>query len=413
MNQENEQQPIRLSPKGESATLFPPARQLLQQREKQRKEKRKMFLAWCFLLAVIWADHYFEAPGKFVNELVKLWVILLIVLWPGLYLLAVLHEFGHTAMGWLAGKKLVVFCFWRFRFENSLGGWRLRCTRSLPGISGFCIMRASALESPVSRLGEIGFLLGGGLANLVCAALLWGIYAQPIYSNAALNAAILGLAVMSVFLGVLNLLPLNLKTGWRTDGHQAWDLLRNRQDIDFKLVHELAEQQYFNIRPRDWSAGQVLMLNDIKPQEKPFFVQYAVNSLKFQYACDCKSWVEAEPYAYWIAQHFVQIPDGQRQGVAAAMALYALYGKHDQRLFEAWQIWCDDAALLNLRAYRTLFKAWRAYFAGEYEEAKQAMQETRLAMPCLPFHLSEEYVQEYLDDLQQDLQKACSLKSSQ
>jgi WD40 repeat protein/predicted Ser/Thr protein kinase/tetratricopeptide (TPR) repeat protein len=152
------------------------------------------------------------------------WLVVLLAVYPILYVSAFCHELGHALMGRWHGFTVTSFGLGtgRLFWVGNLGGSRvyLGWQRPLQGIT-FSVLS----QVYPTRRQLVGLLAGGVLANLVLATLavvLWRLL--PWGSLVWLMAAVYNAA-----LAIGNLIPFNSRIGTvnlRTDGGEIWQVLR-------------------------------------------------------------------------------------------------------------------------------------------------------------------------------------------
>ena len=131
-----------------------------------------------------------------------------------------IHEFGHLIAGKMSGYGFVSIRFFNFTIVNK-DGKLIRKKFKVVGTLGQCLM------SPPKQInGNYPFILynlGGGLMNFIFSAVFVACYF--IFSSFSGAWAFNLLAAIGVFIGLLNIVPLNL--GIPNDGHNALNLGKN------------------------------------------------------------------------------------------------------------------------------------------------------------------------------------------
>ena len=139
----------------------------------------------------------------------------------------IIHESGHLLFGHLAGLKFISFRIGSYVLtkEDKFKISRL----SLAGTGGQCLME----PAKPSYMKYIGYLLGGGLCNIVSAFLFFGI--SLVNQDLLLDIFSFSMFAVGILLGLTNLIPLDL--GIPNDGSNAYWITRNRESM-----HSLYQQ---------------------------------------------------------------------------------------------------------------------------------------------------------------------------
>ncbi len=166
----------------------------------------------------------------------------------------VLHELGHVAAGVAAG--------WRFRALR-LGpivvrrdGDRLRAgwnTLRLRGALGSALLHPPDLER--FERGFAVMILGGPLATVAATAASFAgaraVSPPATEAEGVLSFLLWHATFCGAFVAVMNLLPMRLRSGVRTDGAKAWLALTARTPSQHEALR-FAVNASAGRRPRDW-----------------------------------------------------------------------------------------------------------------------------------------------------------------
>jgi hypothetical protein len=337
-----------------------------------------------------WVDRLVEIPS--LASLVGSLVLVLAMLW----LQIVVHEAGHAIAGRLVGRRLVAAGVGPLRLECGVGGWQLRWGGGVQGLGGFAAM-LPARDTRETPRQMATFLLGGPLANLLCAAVAGAVLWAAPPDNGMATVALAATAFGGVLMGVVNLLPFQ-SSGWYSDGHGLRELTRNTP-----LVHAIRGHQdalalsMAGVRPRDWPAELVADVPDTLPDSGAA----ALHILRMSRALDCDDWPMAHATASALVDLYPRMPDGQRQGVAATLAIYAARTA-DAALLAAWRPLCEGG-LLDLAPYRLWLDAEAAAMAGDTATARALSAQARGAVPRIHDRAGAVVMGEYLDRLDRRL----------
>jgi hypothetical protein len=190
-----------------------------------------------------------------------------IVLPPLWILTAVVHEIGHALGAYFIGWRVHLIAVKPVAFRPALQKFGLAPRLESGDIGGF-VFATPELFGRWSR-SEAIFFVGGAAANL-----FWGVaalilaanlVAHPIWAN-----VFGGLGLVSLIVGVYNLIPMWLGNGRGSDGALLWDLWkgRRRQDAD-KYLAWLAGLFFDGVSPRLWQPELVARAENVfAPGEK-------------------------------------------------------------------------------------------------------------------------------------------------
>ena len=177
----------------------------------------------------------------------------IIVLVLGIVFHVFIHELGHLIAGRMSGYGFVSIRFFNFTIINK-NGKLIRKKFKIVGTFGQCLM------SPPKQInGNYPFILynlGGGFMNFIFSAIFIAFYF--IFSSFSCAWVFNLLAAIGIFLGLLNILPLNL--GIPNDGHNALNLGRD----------EVSRRALWSILNMNALMAQGFRLRDI-PIEQYFF----------------------------------------------------------------------------------------------------------------------------------------------
>jgi Peptidase family M50 len=132
------------------------------------------------------------------------------------FLVIVVHEFGHAVIGVLTGFRVLSIHFGRLQISWPFHVKWYRST-PLPGASGF--VQLTPVYSQKLRARAVAMVFGGPAANLLPATLLLIFDSQMGFFSACF-------VLMSILIGVINLLPFQRKA-LTSDGMKILTLLRN------------------------------------------------------------------------------------------------------------------------------------------------------------------------------------------
>jgi hypothetical protein len=163
------------------------------------------------------------------------------------------HELGHAAAAALTGRRIHAIAVFPLLYRPRTRKWTIYEDESL-GIVGFVL--ATPAPGRSCRSGERLYLAGGVLANFLAGGLAlrlgWffpaGHLAVPFLTTFAL---------VSLVVGIFNLLPLWGPGLRRTDGAALIDNLRGRPMEHRDRLRWLQGMEFDGVDPKNWDAGLI------------------------------------------------------------------------------------------------------------------------------------------------------------
>lgn len=293
----------------------------------------------------------FAASGFLVGRQVASmpWFIagLVLGLWPNV----VLHELGHLLAGMATGMRPIALGIGPLRYERTLAGWRSYRGSVQHGIAGFAALLPHGQRSE-GRTAQAMMLAGGPLANLLI-ALACFVAVPTLDGSPRLSAGLLGLGGVALVMGVANLLPFTVASGWRSDGRNLLDLVHRAPDAALYLaLQRIVGLSLAGRRPREWPAAA---LPAATPDLPPTMLAISSHMLCLSHAMDGGD-AASSVHARWLANQWTATPSGQRPAVATQMGAYAAVVARDPALLAAWRPFCEGG-LLDLSPYRAWLDA--------------------------------------------------------
>lgn len=257
------------------------------------------------------------------------WACLILSVPVAFFLAITLHELGHLAGALASGFRFRVLTLGPWSIIKSGNGsgnkWQHRFSRSVMGIiSGQQI--SSPPLSGASDRDFIVYLLGGGVANLLVAALtFWAVHIA--------DTPPLAMAVLIVFgginllLGLVNLLPISTAAGVRTDGFQIRTLWRGGDEaIRFRALFAVVADIYAGVRPREWSQDLIGQLHLGRQNALEQMIAFTV---QLQAAMDRGETERAGEAVVVIEALYEQLPVALRSQFATELAFFHAMVKQD------------------------------------------------------------------------------------
>ena len=148
------------------------------------------------------------------------YIIFLAAFYVLLYLATIIHEAGHLVMGLLTGYKYLSFRVGSIVLQKTEQGLKFK-KYSIAGTGGQCLMVPPDMENP-EDVPYFWYNFGGGLFNLLTAVLC---VPFMFADNSIVRWISILAAVLSVYLGLTNLIPLDL--GVTNDGMNILLMAKN------------------------------------------------------------------------------------------------------------------------------------------------------------------------------------------
>lgn len=271
----------------------------------------------------------------------------------------VLHEAGHALAGIAFGQRAFAFGIGPWRLERGQAGWHVRKGGTISGVGGFAALAPRAGRAG-SKLDLAAFLLGGPLANLLTAAVgLALLYGWP--WSALSTAAIVGVVLSALLLGVVNLVPFRSK-GWYSDGLNLLHLLRNDAAARPRIqATQLLGLSLAGVRPREWPDELMPAIDggNLDPLlESGFLAMHLIRAI------DTHDRERSDMLAQRLVPLLHRVPDAMRTGLAVNIAFHIAVFHEDAALLAAWLPYCEGG-LLDVSAQRELLHAEHRLLLGE------------------------------------------------
>lgn len=294
------------------------------------------------------------------------WLTLLAWTPVAFFLAIVVHELGHLAGALAGGFRFRVLTLGPWSIIKSGNKWQHRFTRSVLGIiSGQQI--SSPPPSGASDRQFIVYLLGGGVANLLVAALLFWLVRSADVPGLVVGLLVIFIA-LNLFLGLVNLLPISTAAGVRTDGFQIRCLLRGGDEaIRFRALFAVVAEIYAGVRPREWPEP---LIEQLQLGRQNALEQMVAFTVKLQAAMDRGDTERAAEAAVVLDALYEQIPTALRSQFAAELAFFHAMVKPDAAKSRRYADDVSEKAYLISRA--TVHRARAAALVAEsrWAEAK-------------------------------------------
>jgi Zn-dependent protease len=248
-----------------------------------------------------------------------------------LLLAVVAHELGHLAAGWMVGFHFNSITIGPFSLHMEYGRMKLRIRRTMPagGYAGMQIDRVSRLRR---RL--LIFSVGGPLANLLSAAITWVFLAYTPVNGTWLSAFADLFGMISLILGVANLLPFRLGVLY-PDGARIWMLWFSRAKARRWLCNAgLGVQGRAGKRPRELRGSWLRAATAVRDDSVD---EFAANWLVYFAATDRKDQPLAACHLERCLELVGSLGPSLRDLVALEATVFTAWFRRDAALAEKWR----------------------------------------------------------------------------
>lgn len=261
----------------------------------------------------------------------KALVVLLIVpaLLAAMLVHFLVHELGHALVGqWMGGRILrVIVGPWRWELFRS--GYRRVRMRSLKGVGGMA--QTILPDGPNFRRAFVFMLLGGPLANLLLAAMVWLLL--PLIGPWPLRLLAGVFVAIGLLIGLVNLLPFR-SGGFQTDGLQLLKSFTDPQGLATRQrVLRIARASIDGMRPRDYDPVDLAAL-DIDKSEG--MEKLAAQMLHAGVAYDSGDLARTRELLEPALADWQKLPDGLRQSLAMIAAHLSAELDRDPAMAREW-----------------------------------------------------------------------------
>jgi hypothetical protein len=182
-----------------------------------------------------------------------------LALYFGIIMLATLsHEIGHALGAWSIGWRVNAIVVWRVAFQPNSRKFSFVTSRGSGDFLGYVL--ATPLNYKVWNWSEALFILGGVAANFVFAAASYAAAISRQFGPVA-SVCLATFSLVSLGMGVLNLLPIRGPGRLRLDGAIFLDFLRRRTDQPLETATKLSRSADTS-NPKNWDPVLVAQVED-------------------------------------------------------------------------------------------------------------------------------------------------------
>lgn len=385
---------------------------MAEEAQQARGRGGQYLLTLIFVVIGFFIGGYIDVIAPWLTEDLglRLWHLLLVPLW--FFLSIMVHEGGHFLAGRLAGLQWMIVTAGPLRLTRLHAGHSRKHSRvkvqwftNDTSIGGLVLMVPGV--KPTSRAGWACFVLGGPVANLLFSTVLIAIMRAG--AESFWQGPLLLLALVSLFLGALNLLPFRA-SGFSTDGRNLLDILRGDAAYAVsRAMLAIAGHSASGVRPRDWDRALVAQIREAQIQsrdnaetgdeerdEESQAAQAARAYTLYLEALDAGNHECMHRYLAETEDCFDALPSLVASPVACALAIHFRLIDKNLAAADTWhekgQAGLTDASMLALADFS------RAHVRGDMAEARRLADHARR---CMAEDADQGGVQPYRDLLEQ------------
>jgi hypothetical protein len=240
-----------------------------------------------------------------------------------LFFTIIIHECGHLAAALSQGFRFRVLTLGPLAIVDTPNGFRFRWNFRVMGL----IMGQQISTPPAKTATSPGpsvknylvYLMGGGVANLLSAALA-GLLLVWMPDAPWLKQFLIAFIIVSVALGVVNLAPITMASGIKTDGFHMRALRRgDGGSAYFLAMFDFIRDIYDGVHPREWSTGTLQRLEQHASQDFERAIAFVMQLSHAIAVADCAAAASA---AHKLESVYAGIPKALRTPYAAELAYY-------------------------------------------------------------------------------------------
>ena len=243
------------------------------------------------------------------------------VLITGFILHVFIHELGHMVAGMMSGYGFVSIRFFNLTIIKK-DGKLMRKNYKIAGTLGQCLM--SPPEPVDGKYPFVLYNLGGGLMNFVFSAVFLALYF--VFAPFTYAWIFIMLACIGVFLGLLNLIPLNL--GIPNDGHNALTLGKDELSRHaLWTILNAAALMTKGVRHRDIPIEQLFFDDDKLLKKDNNALVLNVANIRFEQLFDRQEFDKAKTFAETLLATAEKMIEIQKNELRCELLFFELIGE--------------------------------------------------------------------------------------
>lgn len=333
-----------------------------------------------------------------------LWILASLVI--SLFLATIIHECGHLAGALSQGFRFRVLTIGPLAIADTPDGFRFQWNfRVMALVMGQQISTppAKTAHTPGATAKNFQiYLMGGGIANLLSAAVA-GFALATIADGFWIRQFLAIFIGLSVVLGVVNLAPIALSSGIKTDGFHMRALRRGDGSADYFLaLFDYVRDIYVGIHPRDWSLESVRRIEEQAGNDLERSIAFV---MRLSHAIATNDHTAASAATQQLESVYTNIPKALRTQYAAELVHYFAMFEGNVEKSKHYASDAKKVGYLGSPAMPVRVAACVAFVEGRYADAaklcEQAISLAPQGLNALDRLMEPELAREILQRIQQ------------
>jgi hypothetical protein len=284
------------------------------------------------------------------------------------------HELGHAVAALMVRFQVQSFTVGPVMMHREAAGLRFQRTRIK--IGGLVTIVPVGLHDLGKRM--LIVVVGGPASSFLFAALAFAAgrsFGEPLQSS-CMNP----FSVVSVASGILSLIP--MRSFYRSDGAQIWDLLRSPAKAERHCaLLAIAGAAKAGLRPRDWDSELIAKAFSVTDDAAG---DVSANVIAYESAMDRREFDLANRYLEAALKLRHKCPVNLKSGLALDAAFFYSMVREDSTLAQEWLNECDRRYVYE-RYAMLMVEAAVLLSHGKSSEAADKAQESVRLLPRAQF----------------------------
>jgi tetratricopeptide (TPR) repeat protein len=299
-----------------------------------------------------------------------------------LFFTIIIHECGHLAAALSQGFRFRVLTLGPLAMIDMPNGlrfeWNFRVMALIMGQQISTPPAKTATSPGPSVKNYLVYLMGGGIANLLSAALA-GLLLVWMPDAPWLKQFLVTFIVVSVALGVVNLAPITMASGIKTDGFHMRALRRGDGGAAYFLaIFDYIRDVYEGVHPRDWSTDTLQRLEEHAGQDLERAIAYVMRLARAMalndHACGARA-------AESLESVYASVPKAMRTPYAAELVYYFSMFERDAERVSRYAEDARRIGYLGSPATPVRVAACVAFVEGRYDNAVKLCEQAIALAP--------------------------------
>lgn len=305
---------------------------------------------------------------------------LLAVLVGSFFLTTVIHECGHLAAALSQGFRFRVLTIGPLAIVDTPNGFRFSWNFRV-----MMLIMGQQISTPPARTANhpgatvknfMVYLAGGGAANLLTAAIAV-LLLITIVNAFWIKVFLLAFIAISVFLGVINLLPIATAQGIKTDGFHMRALRRGDATV-FLTLFEYIRDVYEGVHPRDWQPDLLQRIEERASNDLERSLAFVMRLTRAIANNDCAA---ASQAAQQLESVYANIPKALRTQYAAELVHHFAMFEGNAEKAKQYSNDAKRVGYLGSPATPVRVAACVAFVEGRYADAEKLCEQAIALAP--------------------------------